>query len=407
MNRPPRVLLVFGYEPSGHAAAAFALEEALRARGLIVSRVQVAQDHHPAAALAVARAYHALLRAAPGVWGGLYRSKAAQTALRGVREAYLAAGGARRLLGGVRRRGADVIVCPQASVSAVFSAARRRGELDVPVVGVMTDFGAHPFWVDPAPDLLIAPSGAVAAQLAAAGAPHVRAAGIPVHPAFAGAPSRAEARRALALPVSAPAALISGGSHGHGALDRAARALLRESPRAHALVLCGRNDRLRRALSRLADSGARLRVFGPQPPALVAAMLAAVDVHLGKPGGLSAAESLCLGVPLSLTRALPGQEEANARFLIAAGAAVESATAEEAARRCAALLEDAPRRARMREASLRAARPLAARDAAAALEELLESGEKRGPALAQGAREPLARGFLGGTHPEIAPDLPA
>ncbi len=405
------MLIVFGYEPSGHAAAAFALEEAARGRGLLVEKVQVAGDHHPATGRLVARAYHALLRAAPDVWGGLYASAAARAALRGVREAYLGLGGARRLLEGVRRRGADVIVCPQAAVAAVFAAARRRGELDVPVVSVLTDFGVHPFWSEPPADLILAPSAAAVAALVAAGVPpaRVRAVGIPIHPAFAAAPSRAAARRALALPASAPVALVSGGSHGHGALDAAAAALLRASPRAHALVLCGRNERARRALSRHPEAGARLRAFGPQPPALVAAMLSASDVHLGKAGGLSAAESLALGVPLALARPLPGQESENARFLIAADAAIAGRSPRDAARLAAELLASPERAARMRRAARAAARPDAAAAAVSEIAALLaERAEKRLHAVAQGQREPgearqarLARG----ADPEVAPDL--
>lgn len=368
-------MLVYGYEPSGHAAAALALEEAARARGLLVSRVEVSADHHPAAALAVARGYHALLRAIPGVWGALYRSDAARAALRATRAAYLGLGGARRLLAGVRRRGADVVVCPQASVAAVFAAARLRGELDVPVVSVLTDYGAHPFWADPPADLILAPGASAAGELATAGVPpsRVRVTGIPIHPAFAAPPSRADARRALALPASAPVVLLSGGSHGHGDLDRAAAALLAASPRARVLALCGRNERLRFCLTRCAESGDRLRAFGPQPPALVAAMLAASDVHLGKPGGLTVAESLAAGVPMVLTRALPGQEEANARHLLDAGAALDGGSQEQAALVAATLLAQPRLLSVMSEAARGVARPDAADAAVGEIAGLLES----------------------------------
>ncbi|MDE2489578.1 MAG: hypothetical protein KGM24_01935, partial [Elusimicrobia bacterium] len=79
-----RLLLVYGFEPSGHAAAASALEAAAREAGLHARRVEVAGSHHPAAGLAVARAYHGLLRARPGAWGALYASPAARAVLRGV-----------------------------------------------------------------------------------------------------------------------------------------------------------------------------------------------------------------------------------------------------------------------------------------------------------------------------------
>lgn len=308
MTKPPRVLLVYGYEPSGHSAAAFSLGEALTAAGAVVSYVEVAGKHHPRAGQAVAKGYHALVRSFPGVFGRLYRSPAAHAALRAIRRAYLGLGGASKLLEGVRRERPDLIVCPQASVSAVFAGARARGTLDIPVAGVLTDYTLHPFWLDPSPDFLVVPDE----SLRPAGVPSV-ACGIPVASVFAKPPSRAAAREALALPPSAPVALLSGGSKGLGRLERAAAELLKE-PRTIVLALCGTNERVFRSLSRL---GPRLRAFGPQPPAMVAAMLAAADVHVTKPGGVSCAESLAVGTPLRLLPGLPGQERANAAFLAA------------------------------------------------------------------------------------------
>lgn len=361
MIKPPRVLLVYGYEPSGHSAAAFSLGEALAEQGASVSYVEVAGRHHPKAGQAVARAYHALLRTAPKAFGALYASPAARRALKAVRAAYLASGGARKLLAGVRREAPDVVVCPQASVSAVFAGARARRELDVPVVGVLTDRAVHPFWTEPPPDLLLAPDEDAAALLRARGG-RALACGIPVGAAFARPPARADARAALALPASAPVVLFSGGSKGMAGLEAAAQALLAASPRSIALALCGANDRLLARLSRRTDL--RLRAFGPQPPAMVAALLAAADLHVAKPGGVSTAESLAAGIPLVLLPPLPGQEVGNAAWLSAQGAAEGAATAREAGQRAALLLEDGRRLAAMTAAAWRAGRPDAAARAA-------------------------------------------
>lgn len=355
-TKPLRVLLVYGYEPSGHSAAAFALEEALSARGALVSRVEVSSGHHSLAARVVARGYHWLVRRAPVVIGALYRSTAASDALRGVRGAYLALGGARKLLAGVRRQRAEAVVCPQASVCAVFSEARRRGELDVPVIGVLTDYAAHPFWTDPAPDLLLAPDAETAGRLGA------EVSGIPVRAACSRLPERAQARAALALPASAPVVLLSGGSKGLGGLESAAAALLEAAPRVHALALCGSDDRLRVSLSRRA--GERLRVFGPQPAALVAAMMAAADLHLCKPGGVTVAESLAAGLPLVLLPPLPGQEEENASWLERRGAALRVQSPVAAGRLAAVLLDDAPRLRALADAARAAGAPDAASRAA-------------------------------------------
>jgi processive 1,2-diacylglycerol beta-glucosyltransferase len=358
-----RVLIVYGYQPSGHAAAAFSLEEAFRARGFLVDLVEVAGDHHPAAALAVARGYHSLLGAFPSVWGGLYASDGARKVLSAVRRSYLRLGGGRRLTEGVARRAPDVVVCPQASVAAVFAAARKAGHLDVPVVGVMTDYGVHPFWADPAADLVVVPTQEAADRLRAVGVPPDRSKiiGIPIHPAFAVPQDRVKARVDLGLPSAAPVVLVSGGSKGFGAVDRTAAAVLQACPRASVLVLCGANDGLRRALSARRESGARLRVFGPQPPAFVATLLASADLHVGKPGGLTAAESLAVGVPMVLSRPLPGQEEGNARHLLRVGAAVEGGSPVESARAASKLLGERARLAAMRASAASAGRPDAAR----------------------------------------------
>jgi processive 1,2-diacylglycerol beta-glucosyltransferase len=370
-----RGLLVYGYAPSGHSAAAFAIEEAGRKAGLSFSRVEIAADHHPAAGLRVARAYHGLLRASPGLYGAMYRGDWARSVLRAVRGAYLSLGGARRLREGVSRTGAQVVVCPQAAVAAVLSEARRRGELDIPVVSVLTDYGVHPFWADPPADLILAPDEAAVDALAALGVPRkrLRATGIPVHPAFSVPPSRSDARRSLALPSAAPVALLTGGGKGLGDIGRTAISLLSASPRAHLLVLCGANGSLRDALASHREAGRRLRVFGPQPPDLISAMMAAADVHIGKPGGLSAAESLAAGLPMVLTGFLPGQEEANARHLLTAGAAINGGPPERAARAAAGLLDDPEALSILRAAALRAGRPDSAARAAAGILDLLES----------------------------------
>lgn len=360
-------LLVYGYEPSGHSAAAFAIEEAGPRAGLAFSRVEIAGNHHPAAGLGVARAYHGLLRAAPGLYGALYRGTWARAVLKAVRGAYLDLGGARRLREGVRRTGAAIVVCPQAAVAAVMSMARARGELDIPVVSVLTDYGVHPFWADPPADLILAPDEAAVGELAALGAPRarLRATGIPVNAAFAALISRDAARRALALPAAAPVVLLTGGGKGLGGLERAAAALLVASPRAQLLVLCGGNDGLRTALAAGREAGGRLRVFGPQPPKLVAAMMAAADLHIGKPGGLSAAESLAAGLPMVFTTPLPGQEEVNASRLLEIGAALAGGTPENAARAAASLLASPSTLSRLRAAALVAGRPGAAAAVAA------------------------------------------
>lgn len=342
------VLLVYGYAPSGHSSAAFAIEKAGRKAGLSFSRLEIAVDEYPILGQCLARGYHALVRGAPGLYGALYRSRWTQKLFQAARGAYLGLGGVRRLREAVRRVGAAVVVCPQATVASVLSEARRRGDLDVPVISVLTDYHVHSCRADPPADIIIAPDETAGVELVRLGVPRarVRVFGIPIDVAFSATRPREEARRLLKLPLFGHVVLLTGGGKGLGDITGMATALFSAVPRAQLLILCGANESLRSSLSARLD--ARLRVFGPQPPSVVALLMAASDIHLGKPGGLTTAESLAMGLPLVIGGPCSGQEEANARHLLAKAAALRAETPREAASLVAELLHSPDRLARLR-----------------------------------------------------------
>ncbi len=81
-----------------------------------------------------------------------------------------------------------------------------------------------------------------------------------------------------------------------------------------------------------------------------------------KPGGLTSAECLAVGLPMVVISPIPGQEERNADFLLERGAALKAYDAAGLEFRVRALLDDRERLARMRRAALAVGRPHAARD---------------------------------------------
>jgi UDP-N-acetylglucosamine:LPS N-acetylglucosamine transferase len=79
------------------------------------------------------------------------------------------------------------------------------------------------------------------------------------------------------------------------------------------LVLCGRNERLRRQLS------GRERVVALGWRSDVAALMAATDVLVHNAGGLSLTEALTAGLPAVTFRPIPAHGRANAELLSRAG----------------------------------------------------------------------------------------
>jgi processive 1,2-diacylglycerol beta-glucosyltransferase len=110
-------------------------------------------------------------------------------------------------------------------------------------------------------------------------------------------------------------------------------------------------------------------------------LMAAADLLVGKPGGLTCSEALAAGLPLAVVKPYPLQEEANANVLLEHGAAVRIDPLSTFSHKLRLLLEDGDRRRDMRAAALRLARPGAARSIARlTLERLLaRGGDARGP----------------------------
>jgi processive 1,2-diacylglycerol beta-glucosyltransferase len=202
--------------------------------------------------------------------------------------------GGRGLLRLVRRTRPDVIVSTYPGTSEILGRLRRMGRLRTPCVSAITDLAALRYWAHPGIDLHLithAESRAEVARIAGSAADirHVR--GL-TRPEFAAPPARAEARERLALPASAPVALVSGGGWGMGDIEGAARVVL-GVPGAVAVCLCGSNHALRRRLDTTFAGESRLRTEG-----FTEAMcdwMSAADVLIHSTAGLTVLEAQMCG----------------------------------------------------------------------------------------------------------------
>jgi len=141
----------------------------------------------------------------------------------------------------------------------------------------------------------------------------VVATGVPLMPSFGQPLSQPEARRQLQLPAERPTVLVLGGGLGLG-VDAVAQRLLEPASDAFAIVMSGRNSDAEANLAALARQyPSRLRVCGWTERMDI--FMRACDVVVGKPGGVTVAESLACGRPLFATRSLGGQEGFNVDFL--------------------------------------------------------------------------------------------
>ena len=218
----------------------------------------------------------------------------------------------RRLLSWATEYHADVVVSTYPLSSVVLGQLRRSGRLNIPAINFITDFGVHPLWTHPGVDLNLAVHPRAAAEaLAKSGRPAI-ATGPMVSPRFAEYHDRAATRNSLGLAADDRAVLIVAGSWGVGDVAATFRTLA-ASKRFMPVVVCGRDERLRRKLSKI--PGGRTLGWTDQMPAL----MGAVDALVENAGGLTAMEALSVGLPIISFRPIAGHGKQNTAEMQAAG----------------------------------------------------------------------------------------
>lgn len=355
MSTGEGVLLVSASMGAGHGRAAEAVREAMLRDepGRPVEHVDLLELAPRWVAAVIGPGYEMVATRTPRVWGRVYRhtdSRGPELARWGPVAHRVLFREFRRLLGSGRW---GACVCTH------FLPGQLAAGLPglPPFAMVVTDLTLHHVWAQRRVELYFVGVESLAAELR----PRVREArvevtGIPVAERFAHAPPPLEARAALGLDPGRIVAVVMGGGLGIGVAEAAQAACMADG--VQVVAICGRNSAAALRLRALRLPRERLRVLGYVSG--VEHYLAAADVVITKPGGLTVSEALALGKPLLLTTGIPGQEEGNARVLCEAGAAWDAPHPAALPHHLARLRADAPSLLRLSAAARALGRPHAA-----------------------------------------------
>ncbi|WP_132420905.1 glycosyltransferase [Pseudonocardia endophytica] len=309
-----RVVVIGATVGQGHEGAARELSRRLSLHGVDVATYDYL-DAVPAAARRVLRDLYApTVQHAPAVFDGVFRALEHPGTVRRVTEGICTSAEPAILRWSA---GADVVVSTYPLGGRTLGELRRSGRLGATAVTYLTDPAAHALWCHPDVDLHLTVTRATARDAGRYGV-HAVASGPLCAPGFREQVDRAGARpgvRAdLALPPDVPVALLSAGSLGMGDVPRTIDAILHH-PTACVLVLCGRNDVLRRRLG----GDPRVTALGWRDD--VPDLMTAADVLVHNAGGLSLTEALVAGLPAVTYLPIPGHGRANATVLQESGLA--------------------------------------------------------------------------------------
>lgn len=204
----------------------------------------------------------------------------------------------------------DAVIATYSLCAKLMSEYKRQSRCRLPLVTCITDVTTHNVWVNEETDLYLVAAESTRAELLSRGVPaeKIAVSGIPVRPSF----RRHKKDRASCIPPGQRQRelLIMGG--GLGLLPEKAEFYdrLNRLPGVHTTVITGSNEKLR---ERLADRYANITVLGCSQE--VDRLMAAADLLITKPGGVTMFEAIQAELPLLLFRPFLEQEVKNGRFV--------------------------------------------------------------------------------------------
>lgn len=256
--------------------------------------------------------------------------------------------GAKRFAAYLNANPYDAVVCTHIFGSMLMTEVRARFGIRIPHYAVITDYTLYPGSTMVDVDRFFIPSEDLREQYRAVGIDDARivASGIPIHSRFFRTYDQKEVRRKLHLPENGRIVLLISGSIGCGRLDRIAPELENRLPEDTTLVIvCGHNRRAYRQLKEVCRPGTVIIGYTTR----ISDYMAAADLCISKPGGLSTTEMLVMGLPSILMLSVPGCETRNIEFFANYRATVCTEDWDEAISLTGSLIRDTDRLLEMRE----------------------------------------------------------
>lgn len=266
----------------------------------------------------------------------------------------------------------SVVVCTHAFPLQMMSTLKKKRALDVPVLGILTDFAIHPLWIHDKIDAYVVSNDLMKYDMVNKGISQdiIFPYGIPVSSRFREECSRDAVLEEMELEDKLTF-LLMGGSLGFGEIKGTFRSLLKSKRDIQIVTIAGNNTKLRKQLERYSlNTEKKVKVLSYTDK--VAELMSASDFIITKPGGMTISEALIKGLPMLLISPIPGQEERNEQFLVNYGAAVRISDSDSIDSILFQVLDNPLKVRHMKEMGKYLSRPEAAYDIVNLLERMTE-----------------------------------
>ena len=376
-----KLLILSATTGGGHMRAANALKEYILSRdeNAEIKIYDTINYVSPLLNKAVNKGYVYMAKNAPKLFGTFYRSSDNNTPINKTVE--LTMNGLRnRLLPMISDFKPDAVVTTHSFAAELFAALKKREELHIPIVSIVTDFAIHKTYINDGVDAYVVSSDEMIDQMVSRGVsrevcyPY----GIPIKKEFL---EKVDVRKAFeeeGLDPDKPTILIMAGSFGVTDVLKVYHKIVRSEADFQIILITGKNEKLyetfEKYLSKIDINNTMydLREEFPdlkqhssirssknrkpsKPTKLlfftdcVEKYMQMSDLIVTKPGGLTVTESIATGLPMGIFKAIPGQEEQNADYLVRNGMAVRIMKDKSCTKNITELIENPEKLQAMRE----------------------------------------------------------
>ena len=363
---PKRIILMYISEVSGHRSATMAIEKAIKQLypDSQILNINAFNYTNPISEKVINRIYMEVIKRTPRIWDYLYDNPSVVKGLENIKQ-HIHKSNSPKLKKLFDKFNPDLVVCTQAFPCGMVADFKKTYGVNLPLVAVLTDFIPHSFWVYDEVDYYITPSEEVSARLEKKGVKpfKIKSYGIPFDHEFNQKLNNEDIFFKLKLNPDKPVVLIMGGGQGLGPIKTIVKSLEKSQYDIQELIVAGTNKKLFRSLKRkIKHYKKNIHLFGFIQN--IHELMHISKVIISKPGGVTTAEVLSMGLPMVIVKPIPGQEINNTNFLTQKQAAVKVDKTKEVYQVIDDLLGNKVKLERLRAAGLKIAKPGASMDIA-------------------------------------------
>ena len=365
-TKPKRVLLMYISPVSGHRQGAVAIAKSIKSLEpeSEIKNINGFGYTYPLMEKIINTAYMGVIKRAPQIWEYLYDNpkviKFSQKWKTNIHKS-----SHQKLKPLFDEFKPDVVVCTQAFPCGMVADYKKDENLPITVIGVLTDYAPHLYWLHDGVDFYVVPSESAKERYVKEGVSpeKIKVLGIPIRMKFAEKVSKDEIAQKLGLDVNLPTVLIMGGGQGLGPMKEAVKSLIRLKRSLQLIVICGTNVKLVHWIKKVQRKTQKKIVYYDYANN-VDELMEVSSLIVSKPGGMTTSECLAKGLPMVIVDPIPGQEERNSQFLVKEGIALRVDDKRHIGSSIDQLLSDPKRLASMRQAALLNGKPMAAENIA-------------------------------------------